>query len=413
MSISMPDQTLFSGEDLYEFLEARKKESRSWIFELTQQELDNPEDEILGWLLSKFELQPILLDFDAPEIVEQGSKKINVRGDHRFWVVDEDAEPLVDGFFIKLAIPYKGTKELFAYKPLNYTNVPLTGEILASEVHITFEDAVKFTQQSILKLKNERFSGLKHCMNGAMNQVTGFNNWLQTEGLQLIQKRQTDLTSQNLLVQELGFKIRKRESQPSNVAQPIVRKKLSAVEQIKVSSTKVMDPSLEVATYDEILAICRNMAKVMELSPHAFQKIPEEDLRFHFLVQLNGVFEGQATGETFNVGGKTDIVIKHKGKNLFIAECKYWTGEANYQDAIDQLFKYVSWHDTKIAIIVFCRNKDFSSVLEKLKTETRQHKQCISQLNYGDDCAFRYKFCHAGDSAKTLTLTVLAFHVPI
>lgn len=412
MSNSISVKKLFSGEDLYEFLETRKKSARDWIFNLTEQELENPEEEVLGWLLAKFELQPIALNFDAAEIVEQGSKKINVRGDHRFWSVDEDAEPVVDGNFIKLAIPYTGNQVLFAYKPLNYTTVSLTGQILDSEVHITLEDAVKFTQQSILKLKNERFSGLKHCMIGSMNQVGGYNDWLNSQGLSLIQKRQADLSSQNSLVQELGFKIRKRTSQPVNVTQPIVRKKLSAVEQVKGSSTKVNDPVLEMATYEEILAICRNMAKVMELSPHAFHKIPEEDLRFHFLVQLNGVFEGQATGETFNVGGKTDIIIKHKGENLFIAECKYWTGEANYQKAIDQLLGYVSWHDTKTAMIVFCKNKDFSSVLEKLRTETLQHVNCTSQLDYSVDCAFRYKFRHAGDSAKALIMTVLAFHVP-
>jgi hypothetical protein len=36
----------------------------------------------------------------------------------------------------------------------------------------------------------------------------------------------------------------------------------------------------------------------------------EEDLRQHFLVQLNGQYEGQATGETFNFQGKTDILIR-------------------------------------------------------------------------------------------------------
>jgi hypothetical protein len=52
------------------------------------------------------------------------------------------------------------------------------------------------------------------------------------------------------------------------------------------------------------------MTHVMEQSPHAFVKMGEEDLRTHFLVQLNGVYEGQATGETFNFEGKTDILIR-------------------------------------------------------------------------------------------------------
>jgi hypothetical protein len=52
----------------------------------------------------------------------------------------------------------------------------------------------------------------------------------------------------------------------------------------------------------------------------------EEDLRQHFLVQLNGQYEGRATGETFNFEGKTDILIRAERKNIFIAECKFWDG---------------------------------------------------------------------------------------
>ena len=50
------------------------------------------------------------------------------------------------------------------------------------------------------------------------------------------------------------------------------------------------------------------MTHVMERSPSAFATADEETLRQHFLVQLNGHFEGQATGETFNAAGKTDIL---------------------------------------------------------------------------------------------------------
>lgn len=57
----------------------------------------------------------------------------------------------------------------------------------------------------------------------------------------------------------------------------------------------------------------------MELSPHAFLEMDEEALRSHFLVQLNGVYEGAATGETFNFQGKTDILIRKDGKNVFAA----------------------------------------------------------------------------------------------
>jgi hypothetical protein len=46
----------------------------------------------------------------------------------------------------------------------------------------------------------------------------------------------------------------------------------------------------------------------------------------HYLVQLNGQYQGAATGETFNHTGKTDILIRHENKNIFVAECKFWGG---------------------------------------------------------------------------------------
>jgi hypothetical protein len=100
----------------------------------------------------------------------------------------------------------------------------------------------------------------------------------------------------------------------------------------------------------------QNMVQVMELSPHVFYNMGEEDLRTHFLVQLNGAFKGQATGETFNFQGKTDILIRVEGKNVFIAECKFWKGEEALFATLDQLLSYLSWRDTKAALLVFNRN---------------------------------------------------------
>jgi hypothetical protein len=67
---------------------------------------------------------------------------------------------------------------------------------------------------------------------------------------------------------------------------------------------------LIMAEYEEILQIMKNMAQGMERSPHEFAGMGEETLRSHFLVQRNGVYEGQATRETFNFEGNTDILIR-------------------------------------------------------------------------------------------------------
>ncbi|MBC7894618.1 MAG: hypothetical protein H7066_04345, partial [Cytophagaceae bacterium] len=70
-------------------------------------------------------------------------------------------------------------------------------------------------------------------------------------------------------------------------------------------------------------------------------------IRDHFLVQLNGQYQGGATGETFNYEGKTDILIRDGDRNVFIAECKIWKGETELLKAVDQILAYLHWRDTK------------------------------------------------------------------
>ena len=79
----------------------------------------------------------------------------------------------------------------------------------------------------------------------------------------------------------------------------------------------------------------------MERSPSAFVTLGEEALRLHFLLALNGHYEGAATGETFNYEGKSDILIRVKGRNIFAAECKATTSKASMIQTVDLIFQSV------------------------------------------------------------------------
>jgi len=164
--------------------------------------------------------------------------------------------------------------------------------------------------------------------------------------------------------------------------------------------------------YDEILRIMKNMVRVMEQSPRAFEKMGEEDLRTHFLVQLNAQYERQATGETFNFQGKTDIMVRVEGRNVFIAECKFWKGERELQNTIDQLLSYLSWRDTKTAILIFNRNANFTEVLAKIGDAAPSHACFKRDLGKSDESIFRYVFHQPADTNRELLLTVMAFDVP-
>ena len=66
-------------------------------------------------------------------------------------------------------------------------------------------------------------------------------------------------------------------------------------------------------------------------------------MRDFILMFLESHYEsiGSATGETFNAEGKVDILVRRDNGNLFVGECKYWSGSAGLHATLDQLLRYL------------------------------------------------------------------------
>jgi hypothetical protein len=154
-----------------------------------------------------------------------------------------------------------------------------------------------------------------------------------------------------------------------------------------------------------------SMAVMMERSPRTFAKLKEEEIRDHFLLQLNGHYEGSANGETFNAEGKTDILVRDGNRNVFIAECKIWSGSKKFIEAIDQLLGYLTWRDTKSAIIIFSRNRNFTAVIEEIKDSVERHVHKKRGPVDEAQSRFRYIFGNPNDHNREIIVTVMAFSV--
>jgi HEAT repeat protein len=163
--------------------------------------------------------------------------------------------------------------------------------------------------------------------------------------------------------------------------------------------------------YKIILSSLQSMALVMERNPKTFCLIEEEDLRNHFLVQLNGYYKGQATGETVNGLGKTDIIIRLEDENIFIGECKFWAGKIKLLETLDQLLSYTTWRDNQLGILVFSRNKNFSSVLSQIPTIIREHSS-FSQEGEHSETRFRFALKNPNDAERKMDLAILVFNIP-
>lgn len=243
-------------------------------------------------------------------------------------------------------------------------------------------------------------------------QIDAHNARLPALADQAISQRRERLLAQSQRAAALGIPIRRRDDAPQTYAIPTVRRKAPPTLPPASSAPFTPEPTWSMEHYEHALRVVQNMTLVMERSPAAFQAMDEEALRTHFLVQLNAQFEGRATGETFNMSGKTDILLREGDRNVFIAECKFWKGPKALGEAIDQLLGYTTCRDSNTAILVFNRGTDTSTVLKGVDEVSKAHPNFKRAVAWPHESGFRYIFHSKGDANRELILTVLIFHVP-
>ena len=260
--------------------------------------------------------------------------------------------------------------------------------------------------------RNQTINEVQSYLGTLRTNAAGLNQQLFLRAKTAIESRRQKLLADRNLVGALGFKMKQRDGNQRTFTAPEVKRKVTPAMPAASSASFKPEPVLNDDDYEHILKVLDNMAHVMERSPSAFHSMDEEALRSHFLVQLNGHYEGQATGETFNYEGKTDILVRSGDKNIFIAECKFWGGPTKLSETIDQLLGYSSWRDTKTAVIIFNRNRDFSRVLAAIPETAKQHPNFKRELPGCSGTRFRYCFSHKNDANRELLLAILVFDVP-
>jgi hypothetical protein len=79
---------------------------------------------------------------------------------------------------------------------------------------------------------------------------------------------------------------------------------------------------------------------------------------------------------------------------------------------LGQLLGYLSWRDTKVALIVFNRQKSFSAILSAIPDLCSKHPCYERTLQQQSESSLRFIFHSPADSNRKIHLAVLAFDVP-
>lgn len=406
------DDVLFHKYDLGKVIEHRKTQLKGEVDGFDRDYILNLSvEDLCDYLEKEFALSPIILHKDEIYIKEHGETQVDVRYDFNRFILDKSKPHYVKGTGITFAVPFEGDRNFFFCQGSTFTSVLPRAQISENEVLITYNEPNPEPER-IKKDFEERVAHIEQYLGYLINDITAFNNGLRANAKALVEARRARLLKDQGVVASLGYPIRGAADVPKTYAAPEVKRKVVIQKPTATTTPFVAEPALDMANYEAILKIISDMVLVMERSPKAFVNMKEEDLRQHFLVQLNGHFEGEATGETFNFEGKTDILIRSNGKNIFIAECMYWNGEKSLLDKIDQLLGYTSWRDTKTAILVFNRNVEFSKVLSQIPEAVKKYRNFKRQVEYKSETGFRFTLHLNEDKNRELVLTVLGFNVP-
>ena len=409
-------EPLFCKNQLSRFLDQNKNALENEILNYGPNYILNiSEEDLCEHLVSKYSLEPPKL-LENEKYADREEIDVDVSKDPIKFIRDRRRPFYVKGLQIIIAIPFEGDGNLFQYQPSSFGLNPPRAEISGQQLRLVYTTAEHDAGAVEKEYQNaiERINGY---LKSVRENVERYNEQLGPLARQLIPRRKEKLLADQQLVRELGIPIKQRDDLPRTCTVPTVRKKPKIARPVATTEPFEPEPVLDYVEYENILQIIGSMALVMERNPTTFAILEEEQIRNHFLMHLNGHYEGQATGETFNFHGKTDILIRADDKNIFIAECKIWKGEKGLLETIDQLLGYTSWRDTKTAILVFSRNQDFSSVLSKIdlivKTHDcykKEHTLNASKLN--NETTFSYIFHQPSDKNRELVLTVMAFNVP-
>lgn len=359
-------------------------------------------EEFKEYLLDKYLFIPIVVD-PTPMIGEPE----NITREYESRLHREMVRR--NGYKIPVTYKYAGTANLWRCAPSSRTltgaEIELGSGTVTYYVELFEKDPKKFEQE-----KNSIYGKMIVNLPNLNREVEQWNAQLEGFISSCIQAEYNKYLEENSFFEAISVKVNQNTN--TVFTAPTVRKKevpLPVPEKKEFKS----EPSMDSIMYADVLKVLNEVGKSFERKPSTYEGKDEPEIRDSLLLFLETRYEGTtATGETFNKAGKTDILLKYKdGTNLFVAECKKWKGAKEFGEAIDQLLGYLTWRDSKTALIVFVENKNMSDVVTNAVAAVEQHSSFGRKIKQTNDSSFSFELKLPGDG-KPIAMELLLFHFP-
>lgn len=355
-------------------------------------------------LLKKYSLGPL-------EIGEPNPSKPNRVKELRENAFREKYE--VELFEMEINLPFEGDKELFNCQPDSKT-------LVYPDIDYIGDNSIKFTikledldEEEYNKKIDKVVSDIKKNVPNVNSEIKDWDNGLENLIDNEFEKLEKFVSKKNDFYENIGLKVNENADKyitPSDVT----RKEVPQPKLNKTGSVAKISPRLKNDLYKDIITTLFNVGKAIEKKPGLYRGKDEEDLRDIFLLFLETRYESTtATAETFNKEGRTDILLKYAqdGSNLFVGECKIWKGAKKFSEAISQISGYLTWRDSKAAILLFVDNVNFKNTIQSVQDVISKHPLYKKTINE-DGESLSYEIGLKEDEDVNISLEVLFFHFP-
>lgn len=365
------------------------------------------ENEYIEYLISEYSVEPLAVYQESERIDKPTIRKEKVKAFPREYEYEKDV------YFFDVHYNFSGSSVLFKIRPSSWTmsTYEITIDDLKKEVTLSF----KIYEQDAQKFKNEKAGIYRSAFINLENVNVFANQW--NSSVSGIINRIFKQTKDKFLKENDFFSainISTNSDTESIFTVPSIKKVIIPQPIVDKKKEFSSAPTMAKKMYADILKVIYDAGKSMEKKPALYAGKDEEGLRDQFLFILETRYESvTATGETFNKTGKTDIILKYSedNTNVFVAECKFWKGASEFHKAINQLFdRYLTWRDSKVALIFFVTNKDFSKIILTADKECEEHAYFVSRNGTNGESSFSYKFRLPNDKDKVVFMELILFH---
>jgi hypothetical protein len=339
---------------------------------------------------------------------------IDVSWDGRRYFSDPSYARNFPGYRVVVHVPFDGEADVFKFRPSSFTLNPPRARVTDRDVFVSVEYP-RDSQPDIDGQVNGVVDNIEHWLHSARQDIEAFNAGLEGRAMAAIDARRRRIEERDAHLAKSTIPEGPPGAQAkTEIVSAVVRRPAPSLPKRQKQAHQAIDlePTLADEIYEHILGLIRSHATSMEQNPNTYRSLDEEDRRTTILALLNSHYEGRGAAEAFNGQGKTDILIRYEGKNIFIAECKFWRGEKEFIAAIDQLFRYTGWRDTKLALILFVEEKGLTAIITKARAALLAHSQFVSAQPAATETELRATMSWPGDRERLAMLNITFVHTP-